>query len=92
MTGFVFVNDIGRHSKAVSSIHLSAEGRVASASADGTVNILNLDNLDAQSTQFTIATSVSNGINDVKWFNNNDSLIVTASDDKMVRVFDVEKV
>jgi WD40 repeat protein len=85
--GFVLKRDLGRHGKAVSSIKICpTRNVVAVVTAEGTATIYNLDS----ELEYCPTTEISEGINDVKWCG--DTRILTASDDKCLKIFDVEKV
>lgn len=79
---------IGEHSKTVTSVKFSPTGSlVASASADGSISVCNVD---TKATKTITESSQTPGINQLKWLNS-DSHVVTASEDKQVKVFDVEQ-
>ena len=79
---------IGEHSKTVTSVKFSPTGNlVASASADGSISICNID---TRASSTIMESSPTPGINQLKWLNS-ETHIVTASEDKSVKIFDVEQ-
>jgi COMPASS component SWD3 len=79
---------VGEHSKAVTSVKFSPSGNlVASASADGSILVFNIDGKSSTSIS---ETSVTPGINQLKWLNS-ETHVVAASEDKQIKVYDIER-
>lgn len=80
---------IGQHAKAVTALEFSPSGALlSSASADQTCVLYRTCNYEKAS---QLGPEHSEGLNDVTWMKNcDDSTIATASDDKHIKVWDVE--
>eukprot|EP01041_Mallomonas_annulata_P007553 gene7553-15484_t len=79
---------IGNHSKSVVSLKFSKDDRMlATASADKTAQIIN------STTGIREATlhGHNEGLNDIIWLDHLGQYVATASDDKTIRIWDIEK-
>ena len=84
---YIFSQQLGRHDRAVASVKVSSNQRfLASASADKTVNIYDLETKERKNILNNAHTA---GLNDVVWMTG-DTHVFTASDDKTVKLWDVE--